>query len=495
MAAAALGPDACPPQPCAEASDPHSPASPEFWCLASLSLLLLCAAGLFSGLTVGLMGIDSTALRCKLRDPDRTQRERARKILHVTADRHWLLITLLLANTAANEALPLVLDRIFPEVVAVVVSIAGVLVFGEVLPMSLLTGPRQFELVARFSGLVRLLMALLICVAMPVARLLDRLVGTTHATGISRGELRALLVGAACHCADSGARARSGEGGGEGASASLGREESLLAASALGFASKTAGSCMRGLNEVFMLEASASFDASLLRQIREEGYSRVPVFSRRRDCIVGVLLAKALVGVQPLPQLTLQQWACEDHWRDGGSLATGSQEDDSDEYLDGDRLGAARPEGQQLARWSPWRSPPVVPPGLPLPQLLHELRSNAGGCHLACVVEGALQAPAKDVVANGKLLGIVTLRDTLEELLQGEIQDEFDRARRRAKRAAAADEAAAVPAWAVEARPGRHARGSYGRLSDDEASTRDEAAPARSPARVIGRPRGSEAAV
>lgn len=54
---------------------------------------------------------------------------------------HWMLVTLLLCNAAALESLPLFLDKMVPEIIAIVLSVTFVLIFGEIIPMSICTGP------------------------------------------------------------------------------------------------------------------------------------------------------------------------------------------------------------------------------------------------------------------------------------------------------------------------------------------------------------------
>lgn len=49
---------------------------------------------------------------------------------------HFLLVTLLLCNAAAMEALPLFLDRLADPVSAILISVTAVLVFGEILPQA-----------------------------------------------------------------------------------------------------------------------------------------------------------------------------------------------------------------------------------------------------------------------------------------------------------------------------------------------------------------------
>lgn len=45
-----------------------------------------------------------------------------------------MLVTLLLCNAGCMEALPLSLDKLLPSWAAIVVSVTGVLAFGEIIP-------------------------------------------------------------------------------------------------------------------------------------------------------------------------------------------------------------------------------------------------------------------------------------------------------------------------------------------------------------------------
>lgn len=87
-----------------------------------------------SGLTIGLLSIGDLELEMKLSSDDEHERIQARKILPIISDHHLILVTLLLANAAAMETLPLFLDVMVPAWAAVVISTCFVLVFGEVIP-------------------------------------------------------------------------------------------------------------------------------------------------------------------------------------------------------------------------------------------------------------------------------------------------------------------------------------------------------------------------
>lgn len=67
----------------------------------------------------------------------------AKRVLPILQQHHWLLVTLLLANAAAMEALPIFLDALVPAYAAVIISVTAVLIFGEIIPQAVCTGPSQ----------------------------------------------------------------------------------------------------------------------------------------------------------------------------------------------------------------------------------------------------------------------------------------------------------------------------------------------------------------
>lgn len=57
-------------------------------------------------------------------------------MLRLAKHRHLVLVSLLLANSAAMESLPLFLDRLTSAYIAIIVSVTVVLCFGEVRSLS-----------------------------------------------------------------------------------------------------------------------------------------------------------------------------------------------------------------------------------------------------------------------------------------------------------------------------------------------------------------------
>ncbi len=84
-----------------------------------------------SGLTMGLLSLDLMTLKI-LKDGGTTREQRyASRILPIVKRHHLLLVTLLLANAAAVEAMPIFLDRVSDPIIAISVSVSAVLIFGE----------------------------------------------------------------------------------------------------------------------------------------------------------------------------------------------------------------------------------------------------------------------------------------------------------------------------------------------------------------------------
>ena len=61
--------------------------------------------------------------------------------MNVIENHHFLLSTLLVANSIVNETLPMLLKSMAPDWAAILLSVGFVVIFGEVLPSAIMTGP------------------------------------------------------------------------------------------------------------------------------------------------------------------------------------------------------------------------------------------------------------------------------------------------------------------------------------------------------------------
>lgn len=162
-------------------------------------------AALAAGLTMGLVSLEPVELEIieaarldyctSAKEKERLQRQKdaAKKILPLLKDHHLLLVTLLLLNAMANEALPIFLDDLLSPLLAVLLSVTFVLVCGEILPSAVFTGPWQLTVSSWFVPVVRFLLFSLYCIAKPIARILDKALKKDRSERFSRPEVRAVL--------------------------------------------------------------------------------------------------------------------------------------------------------------------------------------------------------------------------------------------------------------------------------------------------------------
>ena len=65
---------------------------------------------------------------------------------------------------------------------------------------------------------------------------------------------------------------------------------------------------MTPIDEVYMLDINTQLNHKTLREIYSRGYSRIPVYDRSKDYIVGVLMTRDLILINPDKALiTLKQ--------------------------------------------------------------------------------------------------------------------------------------------------------------------------------------------
>ena len=100
-----------------------------------ISTVLVVLSGLFSGLTLGLLSLDTQSL---LRRAKRGDKE-AEVIYPVRAKGNLLLTTLLLGNVAVNTTLSIFLSSFASGLVAGITATALIVVFGEIIPQAVIS--------------------------------------------------------------------------------------------------------------------------------------------------------------------------------------------------------------------------------------------------------------------------------------------------------------------------------------------------------------------
>ncbi|GAX18202.1 hypothetical protein FisN_25Hh186 [Fistulifera solaris] len=162
-------------------------------------LITIATVGLISGLFLGLLTLDALDLQIMERASlDEDEKVYARELLPVVQNRHRLLVSLLVLNALAYESMPIFLDALVPSWVAIILSVTLILLFGEILPSAIFTGPNQLKLGYYSIPLVQVFLVITAPIAVPLAKLLDYMVhdgpaSSHHHEPYNRGELSALV--------------------------------------------------------------------------------------------------------------------------------------------------------------------------------------------------------------------------------------------------------------------------------------------------------------
>lgn len=160
----------------------------------------------------------------------------------------------------------------------------------------------------------------------------------------------------------------------------LDNKEKKIISGALDFNKKKVREVMTPIENVFMLELHSCLDFESIAQIAQEGFSRIPVYEGDKENVVGLLHVKDFTLLDPDDNMPVE--ALLKFYNHPITYC------DAERYLD---------------------------------SMFEEFRK--GETHLA-FVQDVFEQPDSDPIV--KVVGIVTLEDILEELVQMEIYDEFD---------------------------------------------------------------------
>ncbi|RLN58959.1 hypothetical protein BBJ28_00016460 [Nothophytophthora sp. Chile5] len=388
-----------------------------FWAYLCMSMLLICAAGMMAGLTMGLLSLDMLNMRILEMEGSALEKKYAKQVLPVLSQHHFLLVTLLVVNASANEALPIFLNKLVPEAVSILLSVTCVLLFGEIIPSAVFTGPNQLRIAAMLCPAVRVLMVIACPIAYPISRVLDMWLGADHDPAqYKRKEIKALVtlqrendvarrqfidhmresqIGTPSHPTTMTAISAFGEkqplltphslyeDSAQGTRLHV--DEVTIIHGALDLASKTVTEVMISMDDVYMLELDTELSPNMLASVLASGHSRIPVYEKHKSNIVGLLLVKKLIVLDP--------------------------------------------DDRRPIRDLVLRKPILVSPTESCYSILNEFQK--GRSHIALVtkdVELVMRCwhLEQDIPETVEFVGIVTIEDVIEELIQEEIEDESD---------------------------------------------------------------------
>ena len=440
--------------------------------------ICICTAALAAGLTLGMMSIDPLFLAIKFRSGTVDEQKQASQILPLVKQHHFLLVTLLLMNSLANEALPIFLDDLVPDYVAVILSVTLVLFFGEIIPSAIFTGPDQMSIAASLVPIVKIVMAILAPIAYPISLLLDLALKDGHEeddgiTNFNKEEIKALVriqyehgrrdsiqamsesepckeclqsetgwcktctraqlvvstSNRELHKYESMERAPSFASSKHSSyrHERVNSDEIGIVEGALTLANRTVMDACVPLANVFVLDMDSTvLDIDTLAKIYSCGYSRIPVVT-------------APIHTKPI-ELTPVKTRIQGYTKETDSLLqTNTTTKETNTDMDKTRICGVlltrqliviNPNDRRPLSTIPLSRPLVVAPHVTILQLLQLFLKNSNHMALICqnpeiaTLSLRLNRPIPDMTAG--VLGIITMEDVLEELLKEEIYDEKD---------------------------------------------------------------------
>jgi putative hemolysin len=246
--------------------------------LLSILLFLLCVTGLaiFEGVEIALVASD----RIRLRAAPASRRLGADIALDLLKRRDSVLVTLLVGSTLASSAAAAMATSLVENLLgmsvrstllATVIITVILLVFGQVLPKSFAQAHTESVLIKAARPLLAFDLLLLPATAGAgaVVKIMLRILRQGRRDFVTREEMRVLVrdvrVDSATH-----------------------RQEKRMLQSILDFGQTTAREVMVPMPAVVSIEKNSSID--LLRSVvRRRGVTRIPVFDRRVDRVVGLV--------------------------------------------------------------------------------------------------------------------------------------------------------------------------------------------------------------
>ena len=160
-----------------------------------------------------------------------------------------------------------------------IISTAIITMFGEIMPQSFFS--RHALLVgASLTWYLYIFLILTFPISFPIAAILDKCLGEEVGNTISRTMLGNFF------------KQMEEEG-------VFKKEERKIMQAALDLEHKSVKSVMTPIEKVYMLEINTKIDANSMREIYKKGHSRIPIYEHHKDNIVGILMARDLLLINP----------------------------------------------------------------------------------------------------------------------------------------------------------------------------------------------------
>eukprot|EP01083_Nonionella_stella_P024219 66949_1 len=263
----------------------------EMWLEWVAIVVLICFSGLFSGLNLGLMSLDTVGLEIIMASDNEAHVRAATKIKPLRDRGNWLLCTLLLGNVAVNAELSILLADKTSGTVGFIVSTVLIVIFGEIIPQALCSR-YALEIGAKTVYIVWPLMFLMAVAAWPVSWVLDKVLGEELGTIYSNKELSKLVDITARHRPDS-----------------MSNAAASMLKGALQLNDRLVSDVYTEMRHVYWLSEDELLNFENLTKIFKLGHSRIPIFREinKVNYCIGLLYVKDLILIDPDDNLPISK--------------------------------------------------------------------------------------------------------------------------------------------------------------------------------------------
>lgn len=243
--------------------------------IITLIIILLILSGLFSALTIAYMGTDLGLLQRLAKQKNKN----AMSILEIRSSSMQLLITLILGTTLANAFATILIGDHFSGFVAGIISAMLIFLFADVVPQAYAS-----RYAIAFGGfcvpMTKIFLFLFYPISAPVAYILKYILGEEKVNKISKVDLLTILD----------------EGEISGVSG-VDTDERRIARGSLLFSDRRVTNVMTPNTVVKTISHDEVLDHEKLIDLRNTGYSRIPVYEKNQHDFRGILYLKDLIGV------------------------------------------------------------------------------------------------------------------------------------------------------------------------------------------------------
>ena len=240
--------------------------------------ILLMASGFFSALTLAYMTFDVAVLERMAKQKNKD----AVAVLSIRKHGMKLLATLILGTNLANAFATVLIGDRFSGFVTGIVSAALIFLLADVFPQSF--GSRHALKLGSFCApFMKLLLFIFYPITAPIAYLLKKILGEEKVNKLSKVDLVSVL--------DEGEKSNV---------LGVGHDGRRIARGSLAFSTRRVSNTLTPNTVVKTISSGAVLDHDALIELRDTGYSRIPVYEHDHNNFIGILYLKDLIGI-PVP--------------------------------------------------------------------------------------------------------------------------------------------------------------------------------------------------